>query len=204
MDGWRWSSTTSQPGGRAVPEAAPFSFGDDASRERLMMPRRLPMALRLRPSPLADDALLALPLLLLTSGTDVMRSTSVRRPRPQWRRRGCVCGGGGDGASAVISPVGGRCAPWASAKLMRERAQMAAMASSASWISGSTARRIPSNEKSATGGSRTSGAVAGAARADVLPGPPPDDVARPRIAALLMKVSASVRARETSRERGPV
>jgi hypothetical protein len=54
---------------------------------------------------------------------------------------------------SVISPCGGRCASYSSARLNLLLAQISAIASMASRISGSTARRIAENEKSSTDGS---------------------------------------------------
>jgi hypothetical protein len=54
---------------------------------------------------------------------------------------------------SMISPCGGRCASYSSARLSLLRAQISAIASMASRISGSTARRMAENEKSSTEGS---------------------------------------------------
>jgi hypothetical protein len=56
--------------------------------------------------------------------------------------------------TAVISPTGGRCEPYSSAKLSRFFAQISAMPSMADWKSVlSAARRMSANEKAAIGGS---------------------------------------------------
>lgn len=57
------------------------------------------------------------------------------------------------GPVLVISPCGGRWASYSSARLIRLRAQISAMASMASLISGSTARSIAEKEKSSGEGS---------------------------------------------------
>lgn len=53
----------------------------------------------------------------------------------------------------MISPCGGRCESYSSARLIRLRAQISAMASMASRISGSTARNMAEKEKSSAEGS---------------------------------------------------
>ena len=94
---------------------------------------------------------------LLASGTDMsVLSAAVhawlilfKRPRPA---KAPVLAAQ-PGPDPVISPCGGRCDSYSSARLILLFAQISAIASMASLISGSTARRIAEKEKSSAEGS---------------------------------------------------
>ena len=98
--------------------------------------------------PSAEDALL---LPAERSPLDDASGTAVRaRPCSANLRHSPACLR--TAGSASISPCGGRWAEYSSARLSLLRAQISAIASRAPWISGSTARRIPSKQKASTGG----------------------------------------------------
>lgn len=90
-----------------------------------------------------------LPSLLpeLTSGTLVSALRMVNLPY-------CCRTGVGSAATAVISPTGGKCEPYSSARLMRFLAHISAMPSIADCSSAlSAARRMSANANAAIGGS---------------------------------------------------
>jgi hypothetical protein len=74
----------------------------------------------------------------------------VRRKRPPRPRKGTKL-------PSLISPCGGRWAPYSSARLSRERAHISEMASRGSWIWESIVKRMCEKEKLDTGGSEETG-----------------------------------------------
>jgi hypothetical protein len=107
--------------------------------------------------PLASPANLSLEL--LASGTAVSVFSAVdhagliRGTRPLPTKEPMPAAH--PGPVLVISPCGGRCASYSSARLILLLAHISAMASMASRISGSTARRIAEKENSSIEGSRS-------------------------------------------------
>ena len=103
-----------------------------------------PYALRMVP---ASEA-----LLLEASWTTLspLSGKAVRRKRPPRPRAGTEF-------PSRISPCGGRWAPYSSARLRRERAQISEIASNGSWICESMVRRMCEKEKLETGGSEETG-----------------------------------------------
>lgn len=104
-----------------------------------------PYALRMVP---ASEALLleaSWTTLSPLSGKPVVRRKRPPRPRV------------GTEFPSRISPCGGRWAPYSSARLRRERAQISEIASKGSWICESMVRRMCEKEKLETGGSEETG-----------------------------------------------